>query len=528
MLTTSLSLTTGCAALLSLADYEPDPTLQLTADGGPVESSVPIDAAGPVLASCDGTTCKPHEVCTTGDGGRLACACGFGYSRSAGGACTFDAGPRDPTFELTPPAWGIGGDASIDPNASSGIGGGFTLPTGRGVANVSNGFVAQSFDMPDLSYAEPLALEIFAKQGVPLGTSYSEVGWGAGTQRLYKMDATKYGLTRVCLGERAYGKNTTLQFFGTDVGPYVDYATYVPTADCPLPGTVFDGSFEGSGFKPMNGAALSPGVGVAGSQAGTLTSNGCDDAGWNSVGGFLTGIASVPVSPIGTALRFYQKGPADRRVHVAGGNVPGRGTFGFDEVCLPAWARGLAIDIAFEMSSAIPACSPAAAIIDDASLVTSTACGDGLLFDGGFEGYVSYWTTGRFNLQVTAQIVGSKQRSGAKALEFSVPSCVGSANVYQVITVPPAKGASGPAVAFWTNAISELSASKVKLSLNDVEVTPGLTSYARTVRCLPPQRVGRAFVLDFGVVNKDSNGGCFGVMMVDDVELTVDPACPAQ
>ena len=179
------------------------------------------------------------------------------------------------------------------------------------------------------------------------------------------------------------------------------------------------------------------------------------------------------MSPIGTALRFFQKGPADRRVHVAGGNVPGRGTFGWDEVCLPAWARGLAIPISFQMLQGMPPCSAAAAIIDDASLVTSPACGDGLLFDGGFEGYVSYWLTRRINPQVTAQIVGSSQRSGSKALRFEVYSCIGSAHAYQGITVPPAKGASRPAVAFWANGLSEVSASMVRFSLNGEDVTPG-------------------------------------------------------
>lgn len=39
---------------------------------------------------------------------------------------------------------------------------------------------------------------------------------------------------------------------------------------------------------------------------------------------------------------------------------------------------------------------------------------------------------------------------------------------------------------------------------------------------------GREGALGLGAVGKDGGSGCVGAMMVDDVELTVDPACAAQ
>lgn len=513
-----VSLTTGCAALLSLSDYEPGAPL-IAGEDGPseaVEGSVPIDAAGPVLATCGGTTCKPHEVCAD-SGMTAACACGFGYSRADAGACVFSAGPRDPTFEATPPSsWKVGGGASVNPDASIGTAGTFTLPVGHGIADLTGGFVEQTFDMPEVSYAEPIALEMYAKDSVVSGGP--EVGWGAGTLP-FRVNSSAYDITRVCLGEKAFGKKTTLRILGkTTIGPYLDYATYVPTADCPMPGSVLDGAFEGSGWKMMGRASLAPGVGVAGSRAGTLTSTSCDED-----AGSFEGIISVPASPAGAALRFYHKGPADRRVRVAGGNVVDRGLLGSDEVCLPAWSRGLAIPVVFSMAPAMSPCSSASSIIDDVSLVASPSCGDGFLFDGGFEGPVSYWSASRLNTQAQAQVATTDQRTAAAAFRFDIFSCNTRASAYQEITVPPAKGTSGPAIAFWTRTVG---GSGISFSLNGVDLTPGAASYTKSVRCLPPSRVGRSYLLDFSITG--GNTPCFGAVMLDDVELTVDPSCPSQ
>jgi hypothetical protein len=127
--------------------------------------------------------------------------------------------------------------------------------------------------------------------------------------------------------------------------------------------------------------------------------------------------------------------------------------------------------------------------------------------------------------------------SGARMLEMKLRSCpsYASAHVYVSTPVPapvlaPAQG-GGPALAFWsrmTGTHAVLRAYAADGTGGSITV-PREAQWRRGIICLDPTHAGRAQELLFYY---HAASGCMGTIptetaFIDDLEVTVDPSCPA-
>ena len=433
---------TGCAALLGLDEYPATTTELTTPDASDDAASrdgqeVPVDASIPGAVRCGAVACRAHELCDMSVSANPICVCGFGYALD-GGSCQFIPRPLDPGFENKPVAWTVTGAATLRPDASS--------LEGAGEADIGGGAVAQTFDMPSLDYAEPFAAEIVARDSVGFGQPQLTFGTGGAS---FELRSGAGNTTRICLGERAYGRQTSLTILGKTVGPYLDRVSYVPAPECPLPGAVIDGSFTGAQWAASGNAGVEDGLGVGSSRAGRLKSVSC-----SGVDAKLTGLASMPSNVAGLAVRFSHRGAPERSLTVLGASIPERSTMSSDVVCVPAWAKGYTVPLEFAIAPEQgTTCSGADSVVDDVSLVSTPTCaGPSLLFDGGFENAISYWTLygsgkGRSSILRTG---GEYTRTGVASLSLDLLDCGGQAIAFQQATAPPPDGtASGTALTYW-------------------------------------------------------------------------------
>lgn len=276
--------------------------------------------------------CKAHEICTSG-----ACVCATGYESSAG-ACVFRGGPQDPSFESASPAWTLTGTATLTPLAQG--------ASGLGTATSDDeSSVSQRFDMPDLSDAEPLALNLVGRR-FPCGINpacvfplTASVSFGPGDVGADLSD-TKFTTSRVCLGDLAYGSKASLVLRGGKMRTTFDRADYVPDATCPAPGKVINGDFAAPiGWTVTGNASVVDGAGVAGSRAGKL-------AGADCAPGQLTGDVSVAKAMANPALRFAHRGTGGRRLRANGASVLETASFTTSTICVPKSLKGYAFQAA--------------------------------------------------------------------------------------------------------------------------------------------------------------------------------------
>lgn len=458
------ALACGCSAILGLDERVPTSNPTLTEAGSSVDAGNLVDTGVDVTAPvCGGSVCGAHAVCAGG-----ACACVSGYASTAGG-CVFRGGPRDPSFENMPAAWSVTGAAALMPQAQG--------ANGLGTAfSDDDSSVSQTFDMPELRDAEPLALNLVGRRS-PCGTNpmcvfpmTSSISYGPGDVGVGLAD-TKFTTSRVCLGDLAYGVKASLVLRGGKVGTTFDRADYVPDATCPAPGQVRDGNFTApSGWGVTGNATIVDGVGVAGSRAGRLAGSAdCAPAA-------LTSEVSIPKAMANPALRFAHRGTGGRRLRANGASVPVSPSFTTSTICVPRSLKGYAFGLTFSVEAEAGTCAPYEVIVDDVSVVSSPGCGDGALFDGGFEGEPSHWQLSTSNAAQAIARVTSQQftsRTGASSLELGgvlppggvLPCMLVRAQAVQSITVPEAVGTAGPAVFFWYASPRAHSRSTTRFSL---------------------------------------------------------------
>lgn len=521
----------GCAWVLGVADYEPgDPTSTEAPDAAVGEDSE-ASTPPPALVVCGNITCRPHEICGP-EATRCECAAGYKVD-PATTACLWSGGPKDPDFTNSPAGtWTIGGSAKLDPTAT-GSDGGVGIGTLRGASDLS-----QRFEMPSLASAEPLALVLRVRSVPDCGECtvgvHPQVSFGSGSVE-FVMPSLGFDRVQLCLGERAFGAGASLALFG-DLDPrasaaFYDRAEYLPAPSCPLPGVIPNGNFEGpSGWTATGGGAILDNVGTTSSRGARLTNSCALNA--------VTGSASFP-NKSGAALRFTHKKTFDApdylmRLIVLGARVPPRADFGEDVVCAPAHARGNVVPIALSIGGPINGgCGAGFQLaVDDVAVTQDPKCDvPGYLFDGGFEGPISYWLPGDAtgalgpNAWITETV--DQFRTGSRALMLAarsvsgVESFMGKAS--QMITIPPSKAAEGPVARAWYKTVNSSSATADFLTMAGVR-QPLSASWAQASVCLPPKRSGMAYELTF---QYDGNKGTTSAL-VDDVSVETSPSCPAQ
>lgn len=368
-----------------------------TGDGGGVDAGCgpgqiqTPDAA--CVGSCAGKTCGPHTRCGS-DG--VTCECVTGYTKNGSGDCAWTGGPRDPELMASPPVWTIPDDAGVTytPDAS---GGGLVDPGQVSFSNTCRqGQISQTFTMPTIGEAEPLALDLNASN-----PSYKKPNPPFDYTALYSLGGYRaplpvtqpFARTRTCLGELAFGGPVTLKLFRECGTVVLDHAGIVAEPACPAPGKVANGDFEGT--EPPTAWSALGGASVATdgpSVRGILTSaNACDNP-------TIRGGAASVTRAGGQALVFRLEGPNKPPLRVGLGTtstgapfigeVSGTNAVTDARVCVPAWARGMAWPIVFSIPK-VGDCATARTgtlKVDDVRLEDDPACaGNGMVFGGDFE-----------------------------------------------------------------------------------------------------------------------------------------------
>lgn len=502
------------------------------------------DGNGTCEPICGTERCRAHELCELSSGAPT-CVCAPGYER-AGEGCAWKGALKDPAFQDDPKgAWTLEGGAQIDPAAAGVVSPGLArVPS----ASCSGGRVRQRFAMPAVVDAEPLALELasyrtcsrlgsrlpipcfgYVAMGLAdrtvLGGFVSGLPPSGGT-------ATYQAKDRLCLGDRAFVPTFELAFQAacgiSTLEAGFDHAAIVSAPECPMPGEIPNGNFEGAGGWQAvgSGAEIAASGGNNGSRAGHVTTSArCEEptlAGW---------ISPRTVMPR-AALVMTVKGTTGKDMNVTlvrGGLVATvRGTNVFDRVavCLPEWTRGLAWPLNLTASSGTGgSCADPIPTVDflfdDLAIATDASCPDpAWVIDGGFESKspARPWT-GAYN--VVSSATGA-HAGGAYASISAGASCA-AASMTQLATVPdPSAGAGGPMLRYWYKASANAGATTGFSGGGDaLDPAPAWT---QRTKCLDPKLAGRPYSLVFTA--SGSTNCTSASLSVDDVEIVHDPSCP--
>ena len=525
------------------------------------------DANGTCTKACEATSCGPHSTCadTTGT---VVCACAAGYAGAGdAGSCVWGGGLLDPGFQGTPAtAWVADRGAIVDK-----VGAGSTEPGwaiySQDASCRTGGRVTQVIaKMPDYASAEPLALKLTTRAkclgvdcasydegiGVLLNGAYASAGLSYSGQNNVFADRT------VCLGERSFGGPLRVELHprtvscaggDNDYDIHVDHAEIVPLASCPTLKQIPNAGFEGtdSWTTSQSGAgtaAIVGGVGVGGSRAGKLDSQNASDR------STITGPVSIPAASVpNTALKLTYKATDAALVDVKldgliiGQLPPSQNAFRTANICVPEWAKGSVVDLAFTMPNVLPnGAYVRSFVVDDLSWATDATCpATPQLLDPGFERA----DVGRsWRLQKDDIVFGAIARTatfphgGAAALQIDLNKNCGGVSATTTVTIPAPVGAAGPALKFFYKYPTPTSGT---LSMRYFPSSPGSTAvpgelspsttYAQVKVCLDPKRAGQPETVRFSGL---AFGSCANASFpnqsawIDDVEITTDATCPAQ
>lgn len=557
--------------------------------------------AGPGCSTCaegyqgsdGGSTCEPkcdvacpaHGACVVANG-KGACVCAPGYT---GAACTWTGGPTDPGLEAPPPSpWEVVGGA-IDPAAEG------RTPNEKGLFIVPTASLcstppviaslAQSVAMPSVSQGEPFALKIVGRtycDPTADPTCYGTAGYETALSfpGTFFLAPKVWTEQEICLGEKGYGPATRVAITGIRPDPgghpglcyntmpadrrelQIDSVRIAPSLTCPAVGTVANGDFEGDGvWKATAGASVEAGIGEKGSRAGRMkATDGCPGEAPS-----LESSISVPTASLPNAeLTFKFKGSPERLLSVGIGpgvspgrvapvTVKGNGTYQSVSMCLPEFAKGYAVPFRLVMGNET-ACGEGAErelVVDELKITSqpSRCAANVFIADGGFEkayeaGGVSFWqfsSAAGPPLRSTAGFsTGSTVHGGARMATMTGYQTCYTADARTPITIPPAKGTSGPVARFFYRVRNPNAVVVYRADANaDVGASTSLTlpqpgyvanTWAEAKLCLPPGRPNRAATLTFGLSSPTT---CNQVINpapsfdVDDVTIAADPACPA-
>jgi EGF-like domain len=500
------------------------------------------DGNGTCEPICGAARCTAHQLCELSSG-TPTCVCAPGYEPASGG-CAWKGLLRDPAFKNDPAgAWTLEGGASIDPAAAGSV--------SPGLARISSGScstarVSQSFTMPSAADAEPLAFEVASYRVCYRTGNFVPFPCIGTTQLSYGNRLLNIGLVttvpppgvpttvnvkdRLCLGDRAFVPRLELALKPTcglstqESG--LDDVTIVPAPECPMPGEVPNGGFEGtSGWTGSGaGAEITATGGNNGSRAGHLsTATAC-------VRPTLTGWISPRTSLPRAALIMTVKGTLNAAMNVnlsRGGTVAiVRGTNLFERVaiCLPEWSRGLAWPLQLIVNApgtCSEAITPVDFLFDDLSIATDPSCPEPAnVLDGGFESKApwSAWTG-----ETTFPQNAAQAHAGTGYAVISAGAACAGASMTQLATVPdPKPGAGGPMLRYWYRTTSNGGAT-TSFSGGGAVLTPA-AAWTQSTKCLDPLLAGRPYSLGF--VSSGSTNCTSASLFLDDVEIVHDASCP--
>jgi hypothetical protein len=499
--------------------------------------------------------CGDHEFCDAQSTPRM-CECVAGYARGLSG-CEWTGVVTDPGF-TAPAAWDALSFAQID---------GTTLEPemidrgfGRLPKTACAAELQQRIVMPRVSRSEPLVASITYRVPDPVGAmSVPEFGMGTAWSAFPSTPFVSQNWTTVrhCLGVGHYaaatstgrGEEIVLRLGQGYLCDYesvdIDRIEIVPAlaGECTVPGQIENGEAdEDNGWRFMSAdggsAGFVDGLGENGSRAGHLVvSQRCSHAS-----------AEIPVSPgtvedIGSPwLTYYVSVSGAATVNIRFGgyyigslkaNSPTRVGF-----CIPAPLRNVANNLSIDVRSAGYSNGGSCAdlfngsvIFDSIRLEKSSECGvDSSIADPGFESGALFQVV-TSGTSLAQSVVSSEAHSGRRMLNLSLSSCDSEMYVYIPVTVPQPKSGHGSALTFWSRMPEAAAGAKSTLNVvaESIAVFPIAydTQWRQRKLCLSPKTANRNIRVYFLV--RASCTGTFPVenILIDDLAMTSDPACPA-
>ncbi|MBX3161367.1 MAG: hypothetical protein KF773_35725 [Deltaproteobacteria bacterium] len=519
--------------------------------------------ADPCTGTCEcrvDTDCSDgHAVCDD-QGTSRTCTCAFGYAPGVGGACEWNGVVADPGFQATT-RWTAGDNVTVDANLN--VAGMIDPGAARFSAMALCDFsrVTQTLEMPRLSRAEPLVVEIAYRMTSFMDFNSPTVGIGPSWIDDLPRAGGTFQTSRSCLGSAQYASESTRgkgasvdlvvmptreAFFCADTSMFmdVDRIEIKPAnpGECPLPGTALNGDAEGEGgwqfqisANDQSSARIEAGVGEANSRGARLFMH------HRCQGVALSNKISVPTADAvaSPAISMFNRTSANSRMQsnigtLAGPEVLGTGVGQTFKMCVPAFMRGSTLQLRANIESG-GLCADVVnfeSVFDNLKIVNEPTCGtDSTISDPGFESPLpligAHATPGKSLVRAVNDPAAA--HSGSGALQLSVTQLCDGPRWETRVRVPPSSGTSGPALRFFYKA-SPMGSYRftVNTSRGSLATTLDNTYHEGTI-CLDPRFVGR----DVPVVFSMSGGGgtCANVIpaeqaFVDDLAVVMQDGCP--
>lgn len=515
------------------------------------------DANGTCERAC-GTaaeSCSDRGACDDGSGlivcdcdpgyhGDRCATCAAGYLDDGSGACVWAGVVQDSGFS------GTGWTA----HAGATTGGGWAeFPS---IAVCFGGSVSQTVIVPAYDETVPLVLRFQTRRADNMAQPPHPAVSINGVMRRADLDWNSSGWVEssVCLGEADYGGEVEISFMAfdvpsqCDVDPFhIDNARIEPADpdECPTPqNPIPNGDFSASTgwVKDSSGGSVS----FANDE---LTINGsvCDDV-------LAVGQAWIPATGTSPplALELTTNGAIGSHLVVrlndrAIGSIEGMAGAMTNRVCIPTWARGAAVTLGFLVDGLGGLCADLVSFtVDDLQLVDAPECPDGEpLFQGGFESFndaalLSPWVPDRYtngkNPESSVALVQNPTTAfaGDGALRLETPFICQRASATQSVSVPIPTGADGPALIYaYRYPVPNMGLPKADVCIDgDCQPLTPTDTWSTALLCIDPILAGRQ--LEVGLRLDGGSGSCSAEysphqdLWFDDMDLVLDPGCPAQ
>lgn len=521
-----------------------------------------IDICDTQVCECDiDADCNSREVCDSTTGPGRVCVCAPTYVNNGGG-CVFGGALLAPELDDADP-WTTTGNVVLDPFGVDGLNPGQATWDNTAICD-RDSVLSQSVVMPPYDRAEPFALDIVHVGSSGFGNPSPVLGING---RWISLDLNfPVESSLVCLGDAAYGGEVEFRVVGdtfTCPSPdafdelLVDRLEVVRASDvgleCPAPGVVLDGDFEGNGsawegLAPSDGfAGVQEGIGSDGSRAGRLqTATLCSEPTLDGLGSWP--LPSTLESP---ALRFLWNGTSGRDLDVILDSTElildsmqaisftATGAAQTTTLCIAPAFLGLTTALRFGLPSTFGVCADPDVrdfVFDDLEVVSAPECGDDpYLVDGDFEGALdgsvsAGWSYVANEGEETVAVIGGDAQSGVAALELTIQQECGGPSARATAIVPEPDANGGPALKYFYRIESNPETETSSFPGNGV-LPEGALDYAEETVCLDPEDAGRAILVSFSM--SPGAGVCADTFPVeralfDNVRLTTDESCPSE
>lgn len=519
-------------------------------DGGQLPDA---DICDSVVCECDTDgDCGAHEVCDATSGPGRVCICAPAYEDNGSG-CAFAGAPLAPGFD-DPAPWMTSGGAVLDPTADPPATGGDDPGevTWSGGAICDGSRVLQTFTMPPYGRAEPLAFQVTYRGESETFEARPQLALNEHWVRLPRR--FDFFTQSICLGEAGFGGDVEFRVDGhSGFCPAFDAADMLVVdrfevvraedaeLECPAPGFVLDGDFEGDGtaWIPIGDASVQDGIGQSGTRAARLqTTTLCVPA-------FMTGVASLPVSTSmpNQALRFFWNGTTGRvlQVQAADGfvaDLTASGEATVSTVCLPPHSQGLARAITFALPIINGPCSDADSrdfVVDTVEVVSEAECGDDpYLLDGDFELAVTgtvpgSWSFGGGGPRGTVGVVAGNAQSGDASLHFTAQQTCAFLSARATIVTPKPDPTGGPALKYFYR-VDDNPETSLESRPGNGPLPEGAAGYVEETVCLDPVLATQPQELVFTMQRVGPCDVPFPEeeAFIDNVRVATDAACPSE